>query len=150
VTRVTESLLIKSASRCSVHFAHPGNAFDSSVGLDLKVTLPNMFLSIKNGIEGRKFEVSAAPAGNRPARLIVSSTSAGRDKWQTLQVTNSDPVIHKIHPLAQINREWNHSQGQDNAPLAREVFKPEVMIQVKCDINSWMHAFHRRRREFLF
>ena len=60
---------------------------------------------------------------------------------QTLQVTNSDPVTHNIHPLAQINREWNHSQGQGDAPLARRFLKPEVMIRVKCNIHSWMHAY---------
>jgi hypothetical protein len=56
-------------------------------------------------------------------------------------VTNSDPVTHNIHALAQINREWNHSQGQGDAPLAREFLKPGVMIRVKCNSHRWMHAF---------
>jgi hypothetical protein len=56
-------------------------------------------------------------------------------------VTNSDPVTHNIHPLAQINREWNHSQGEGDAPLARKFLKPEVMIRVKCNIHSWMRAY---------
>jgi uncharacterized protein (DUF2141 family) len=43
--------------------------------------------------------------------------------------------------MAQINREWNHSQGQGDAPLARKFLKPEIMIRVKCNIHSWMHAF---------
>jgi hypothetical protein len=60
---------------------------------------------------------------------------------QQLRVTNSDPVTHNIHPLAQINREWNHSQGPGDAPLARKFVKPEVMIRVKCNIHPWMHAF---------
>jgi hypothetical protein len=60
---------------------------------------------------------------------------------QTLRITNSDPVTHNIHPLAQINREWNHSQGQGDPPLARKFTKPEVMIRVKCNIHNWMHAF---------
>ena len=50
-------------------------------------------------------------------------------------------MTHNIHPLAEINREWNHSQGQGDAPLARRFVKPEVMIRVKCNIHSWMHAF---------
>jgi hypothetical protein len=60
---------------------------------------------------------------------------------QPLSVVNSDPVTHNIHPLAQINREWNHSQGAGEEPLARKFLKPEVMIRVKCNIHSWMHAF---------
>ena len=54
---------------------------------------------------------------------------------------NSDPVTHNIHPLAQINREWNHSQGAGDAPLGRKFTKQEIMIRVKCNIHPWMHAF---------
>jgi hypothetical protein len=60
---------------------------------------------------------------------------------QRLSVINSDPVTHNIHPMAEINREWNHSQGAGDPPLARKFLKPEVMIRVKCNIHSWMHAF---------
>jgi hypothetical protein len=54
---------------------------------------------------------------------------------------NSDPVTHNIHPMAQVNREWNHSQGPSETPLSRKFLKAEIMIQVKCNIHSWMHAF---------
>ncbi len=60
---------------------------------------------------------------------------------QKLEVTNSDPVTHNIHPMAEINREWNHSQGAGDPPLERKFLKPEVLIRVKCNIHSWMHAF---------
>jgi hypothetical protein len=65
----------------------------------------------------------------------------GIQTGQTLQISNSDPVTHNIHPLAQINREWNHSQGPGEAPLARKFLRPEVMIPVKCNIHSWMRAY---------
>jgi hypothetical protein len=65
----------------------------------------------------------------------------GIQTGQTLQVINSDPVTHNIHPMAEINREWNHSQGAGDPPIARKFIKPEIMIRVKCNIHSWMHAF---------
>ncbi len=37
----------------------------------------------------------------------------GIQTGQTLQVINSDPVTHNIHPMAEVNREWNHSQGAE-------------------------------------
>jgi hypothetical protein len=43
--------------------------------------------------------------------------------------------------MAHINREWNHSQGAGDPPLARKFLKPEIMIPVKCNIHSWMHAY---------
>jgi hypothetical protein len=58
-----------------------------------------------------------------------------------LQVINSDPVTHNIHPMAMTNREWNHSQGAGDPPMNRKFLQPEVMIPVKCNIHSWMHAY---------
>jgi hypothetical protein len=43
--------------------------------------------------------------------------------------------------MAQINREWNHSQGAGDAPLGRKFTKQEIMIRVKCNIHPWMYAF---------
>jgi hypothetical protein len=60
---------------------------------------------------------------------------------QILKVVNSDPVTHNIHPMAEINRAWNHSQGAGDPPIERKFTKPEIMIPVKCNIHSWMHAF---------
>jgi len=60
---------------------------------------------------------------------------------QPLEVVNSDPVTHNIHPMASMNREWNHSMGPGDDPITRKFTKPEIMIPVKCNIHSWMHAF---------
>jgi hypothetical protein len=43
--------------------------------------------------------------------------------------------------MAEVNREWNHSQGAGDPPIARRFIKPEIMIRVKCNIHSWMRAF---------
>jgi hypothetical protein len=100
-----------------------------------------VFIYIKTGLEGKKFEVPATPVTIDQHGCWFGPRVLGIQTGQTLQVTNSDPVTHNIHPLAEINREWNHSQGQGDAPLARRFIKPEVMIRVKCNIHSWMHAF---------
>jgi hypothetical protein len=65
----------------------------------------------------------------------------GIQTGQPLQIVNSDPVTHNIHPMAQVNREWNHSQGPGDPPVIRRFTKSEVMVPVKCNIHSWMHEF---------
>jgi plastocyanin len=121
--------------------AHHGSAYDESVVVNTNGTLANAFVYIKSGLEGKKFEVPTAPVVIDQRGCWFHPRVLGIQTGQTLQVTNSDPVTHNIHPLAQINREWNHSQGQGDAPLARKFLKPEVMIRVKCNIHGWMHAF---------
>lgn len=121
--------------------AHHGKAYDESVAVNANGTLANVFVYLKKGLEGKTFAVPATPVVIDQKGCWFHPRVMGIQTGQTLQVTNSDPVTHNIHPLAQINREWNHSQGQGDAPLARRFIKPEVMIRVKCNIHSWMHAF---------
>jgi plastocyanin len=121
--------------------AHHGRAYDESVAVNPKGTLANVFVYIKGGLEGKTFEVPADPVVIDQQGCWFHPRVLGIQVGQTLRVINSDPVTHNIHPLAQINREWNHSQGEGDPPLARKFLKPEIMIRVKCNIHRWMHAF---------
>ena len=121
--------------------AHHGKAYDESLVVNANGTLANVFIYIKSGLEGKTFESSKTPVAIDQHGCWFNPRVLGIQTGQTFQVTNSDPVTHSIHPLAQVNREWNHSQGPGEAPLVRSFVKPEVMIRVKCNIHSWMHAY---------
>jgi plastocyanin len=121
--------------------AHHGKAYEDSVSVNPNGTLGDVFVYVKSGLEGKRFEVPATPVTIDQKGCWFHPHVIGIQTGQELSVTNSDPVTHNIHPLAQINREWNHSQGSGDAPLARKFIKPEVMIRVKCNIHSWMRAY---------
>ena len=121
--------------------AHHGKAYDESLVVSPNGGLGNAFIYVKSGLEGKNFEVPKTPVTIDQSGCWFRPRVLGIQTNQTLQVVNSDPVTHNIHPMAEINREWNHSQGPGDAPLSRRFIKPEVMIRVKCNIHSWMHAF---------
>jgi plastocyanin len=121
--------------------AHHGKPFDESVIIDRNGTLANVFIYVKGGLEGKVFEVPAEPVTIDQRGCWFVPRVMGIQTGQVLRVVNSDPVTHNIHPMAVVNREWNHSQGEGDAPLARKFLKPEIMIRVKCNIHRWMHAF---------
>jgi len=121
--------------------AHHGKAYDESVVVNPNGTLANVFVYIKSGLEGKAFPIPATPITIDQQGCWFHPRVLGIQTGQVLSVVNSDPVTHNIHPLAEINREWNHSQGEGDPPLARKFLKPEVMIRVKCNIHRWMHAF---------
>jgi len=121
--------------------AHHGKAYDESEVVNPNSTLANVFVYVKTGLEGKQFPIPATPATIDQKGCWFTPRVLGIQVGQTLSVVNSDPVTHNIHPMAEINREWNHSQGAGDEPLARKFTKPEVMIRVKCNIHSWMHAF---------
>jgi hypothetical protein len=121
--------------------AHHGRASDESLVVSSNGLLANAFIYVKKGLEGKRFDTPSEPAVIDQNGCWFKPRVLGIQTNQILQVKNSDPVTHNIHPMAQINREWNHSQGAGDAPLARKFIKPEIMIRVKCNIHSWMHAF---------
>ena len=91
--------------------------------------------------EGKRFDASALPVTIDQSGCWFHPRVLGIQAGQPFEVVNSDPVTHNIHPMAQINREWNHSQGAGDPPLQRRFLKPEIMVPVKCNIHSWMHAY---------
>jgi plastocyanin len=121
--------------------AHKGKAYDESLLVGKTGGLANAFVYIKAGLEGKTFAVPSDPVVIDQKGCWFHPRVMGIQVGQTLKVINSDPVTHNIHPMAQTNREWNHSQGMDDPPIARRFIKPEIMIPVKCNIHSWMHAY---------
>ncbi len=121
--------------------AHHGKAYDESLIVSSNGSLANAFIYVKKGLEGKTFETPATPVVIDQRGCWFRPRVMGIQTNQVLEVINSDPVTHNIHPMAEINREWNHSQGPGDAPLSRKFIKPEIMIRIKCNIHSWMHAF---------
>ena len=60
---------------------------------------------------------------------------------QSLQVTNSDPTTHNIHPTPNDNREWNESQPPGSAPIMQTFAREEVAVPVKCNVHPWMKSY---------
>jgi hypothetical protein len=121
--------------------AHKGKAYDESLVVNKRGDLANAFVYIKSGLEGKTFPIPPEPVTIDQSGCWFRPRVLGIQVGQILKVVNSDPVTHNIHPMAEINREWNHSQGSGDPPIARKFIKPEIMIPVKCNIHSWMHAF---------
>ncbi len=121
--------------------AHKQGHYDGPLVVSASGGLANAFVYIKSGLEGKTFQTPAIPATIDQQGCWFEPRVVGLQTGQVLRVVNSDPVTHNIHPLAGVNREWNHSQGQGDAPLKRKFLKPEIMIRVKCNIHSWMRAY---------
>ncbi len=121
--------------------AHKGKAADESLLVSPSGQLANAFIYVKSGLEGRRFETPTAAVTIDQHGCWFHPRVLGVQVGQTFDVVNDDPVTHNIHPMAQTNREWNHSQGAGDPPIHRKFLKPEIMIPVKCNIHSWMHAW---------
>lgn len=121
--------------------AHGGKAYDESLVIGKGGSLSNAFVYIKSGLEGKNFATPTEAAVIDQKGCWFHPHVLGVQVNQPVQIINSDPITHNIHPMAEVNRAWNHSQGPGDPPLNRKFTKPEVMIPVKCNIHGWMHAY---------
>jgi len=120
---------------------HATPVVDRAVAVNKNGTLANVFVYIKGGLEGKKFAPPSFASVMDQKGCWFEPRVVGIQTGQELEVTNSDPVTHNIHPRAHVNREWNQSQAEGTAPLERKFAWPEIMIRVKCNIHNWMHAW---------
>ena len=121
--------------------AHKDKAYDESLVVSRAGDLANAFIFVKSGLEGKQFAAPPTPVVIDQKGCWFHPRVIGIQVGQTLEITNDDPVTHNIHPMAEVNREWNHSQGAGDPPMNRRFIHPETMIPVKCNIHGWMHAW---------
>jgi len=59
----------------------------------------------------------------------------------TIQVLNSDRVLHNVHVMGKANPQTNRAMPRFQKQLAWRVERPEWPIPVKCDVHPWMRAY---------
>ena len=121
------------------HAGHP--VYDEPVVVGKDAGLANTFVYIQSGLEGKKFEpVQEAVTLDQRGCMFVPRVIAIR-AGQTLNLRNSDSVSHNVHPMPKENREWNQQQSPQTPDIQHRFARPEIMIPVKCNVHSWMHAY---------
>ncbi|HZP17357.1 MAG TPA: carboxypeptidase regulatory-like domain-containing protein [Terriglobales bacterium] len=104
-------------------------------------TLQYVFVYVKSGLEGKTFEPPATPVKLDQKGCVYHPHVFGVQVGQKIDIANSDPTTHNIHPMPKTNREWNQSQAPGTPDLDKEFSRPEVMIPVKCNVHPWMRSY---------
>jgi plastocyanin len=120
---------------------HDGPVYPESVVVNENGTLKNVFVVVTAGLEGKAFEVPSTPVHIDQEGCTYVPHVVGVQVGQSLEVTNSDPTLHNVHPLPHDNVEWNKSQAAGAGAIEETFAKPEFMIPVKCNIHPWMRAY---------
>ncbi len=59
---------------------------------------------------------------------------------QPLTIKNSDPFLHNVHALPQLNPMFNFGQNNVDAGRAVNPMKQAEEFRVKCDVHPWMNC----------
>ena len=103
--------------------------------------LGNVFVYIKEGLEGRSFPAATDVLTINQQGCRYTPHVFGMQVGQTLQIVNSDPTLHNIHATPSVNDEFNMGQPIQNMTFERTFDSAEVMVPFKCDVHGWMNAY---------
>lgn len=103
--------------------------------------LQNVFVYLKGDVaDGFAFDVPSDPAVLDQIACRYEPRILGVQVGQVLEIYNSDPTTHNVHPSPKLNREWNKVQATGQPPLTETFKRAEVLIPVKCNQHPWMIA----------
>lgn len=102
--------------------------------------LANVYVYVKSGLGSRSFPTPATPVTLDQNGCEYAPHVLAIQVGQSLEIKNSDGILHNINTQPAVNRGFNISQPVV-METSREFSQPEVMIPVKCDVHGWMEAF---------
>lgn len=104
--------------------------------------LSNVFVYVSAGVPaGQKFTAPATPVVLDQDGCRYRPHVFGIMVGQTLEIRNSDPVLHNIKAVAKKNRPFNVSQPNAGMKMNRTFAQPEVMVNLECNVHGWMKAY---------
>jgi len=97
------------------------------------------------GITGKSTGASASPLLLDQVGCEYTPYIAAAQTGQKINVRNSDPVLHNVHPTpvntAGGNKEVNKAQMPKGADLTFEFPGAEAFLRFKCDVHPWMFSY---------
>ena len=102
-------------------------------------SLANVFVRLQGNFP--QSPVPAQPVTIDQNGCVYTPRVIGARVGQTVQIKNSDALLHNVDGLSGKNNGFNIAQPR--AGLVYE-FKPkneEVMFHLKCDVHNWMNAY---------
>jgi len=119
---------------------HPSGVNTEEVITGSDRTLANVIVYVSEGLGDRTFNPPGNPLVIEQKGCTYRPHVLAMQANQKIQIVNSDPTSHNIHPMPTNNREWNKSQPPGQPPIEATFAREEIAIPVKCNEHPWMRA----------
>ncbi len=105
-------------------------------------TMGNIMVWVSKGLPaGKTWPAPKTPVVLNQDGCVYKPRIMGIMVGQPYRILNSDGILHNIHTLPKINPAFNRGQPATVKEMTTSFPKPEVMLQVKCDVHPWMIAY---------
>lgn len=133
------SMSIAGNPECAV--LHPGGQVTSEEIAVNDGRLQNVFIYIKEGLEGYQFQAPQAPATMENTKCLYVPHVLGVQVDQPVVLLNNDPTLHNVHSYSKNSKPWNLGLPFQGMKQTKKFSSPEVMVTLKCDVHPWMIGY---------
>ncbi|HWW83887.1 MAG TPA: hypothetical protein VNZ26_09820 [Vicinamibacterales bacterium] len=113
--------------------------FSQSVEVGADGALIDSLVFVKDGISG-SYAAPKTPVTLDQKGCVYMPHVIGIMAGQPLEILNSDPTLHNIHPMPVVNTGFNIGMPIQGMKQTKIFSKPEPVFHIKCDVHPWMSA----------
>lgn len=119
---------------------HDGQPVDRPVVVGDDGGLGNVFVYVREGLPEGTWATPEEEVELDQDGCIYHPRVLGVQTGQTIQIRNSDGLLHNVNAQPDDQRGFNISQPTEMT-TTRSFPQAEVMIPVRCDVHGWMQAY---------
>jgi plastocyanin len=105
-------------------------------------TLGNVLVYVKSGLPaGKTYPAPTTAVVMDQKGCHYSPHVMGIMAGQPFKVLNSDGLLHNVHALPKVNKQFNMAMPANRTEAETKFDKAEGIFTIKCDVHPWMNAF---------
>ena len=120
---------------------HTAPVLSEEVITDGNGGLANVFVFVKSGLEGQKFESPTEPVEINQQGCLYTPHVTGVMVGQPVRFLNSDKTLHNVHGMPKINAGFNFAMPKFVKKKDTSFGEEESLFAVKCDVHPWMSGY---------
>jgi plastocyanin len=102
-------------------------------------SLANVFVRLQGNFP--QTPIPAQPVVIDQRECVYTPRVIGVRVGQTVQIKNSDSLLHNLDGLSGKNNGFNIAQPRSGMVYEFKPKNEEVMLHLKCDVHNWMNAY---------
>ncbi|GBC99637.1 hypothetical protein HRbin17_02166 [bacterium HR17] len=120
---------------------HKGNPLRvEEIAVNKNGTLRGVLVYLKSGVKGTFKPPAKTVEVDQIGCLFVPHVAAAQ-VGQPVAFRNSDPLLHNIRANSKQGQSFNIAQPVKGMKQVRKFTKPEIGIQLRCDVHWWMTGY---------
>lgn len=105
-------------------------------------TMANIMVSVVKGLPaGKSYPAPTTPVVMDQNGCHYEPHVFGLQVGQPLKVLNSDGILHNVHALPKVNKQFNMAMPPTVKESTQSFGQAEGMFMIKCDVHPWMSAY---------